>query len=83
MSFQKPRQAGRVPCFFLIPILGKILISRRARKAGPSQSERSDVISQSRGSSLVKGFENAAQLGLPKHCSASLMHPCISESSVV
>ena len=27
----------------------------------------SDVISQSRASLLVKGFENAAPLGLPKH----------------
>ena len=52
MSFQK---AGVAPCF-----LGNFFISRNTRKAGPLAKRVSDTISQSRASSLVKGFENAA-----------------------
>ena len=54
------RQAGRAPCFFWTPILGNFFISRKARKAGPLAKRVSDVFSQSRASSLVKGFEKAA-----------------------
>jgi len=49
------RQAGVAPCF-----LGNLFISRKTRKAGPLAKQVSDAISQSRASSLVKGFENAA-----------------------
>jgi hypothetical protein len=49
------RQAGVAPCF-----LGNFFISRKARKAGLLAKRVSDAISQSRASSLVKGFENAA-----------------------
>ena len=33
MPFQKPRQAGRAPCFFWTPILGNFFISRKARQS--------------------------------------------------
>jgi hypothetical protein len=77
------RQARRVPCFFWMPILGTFLISSKARKAGPLAERVGDVVSQSRASSLVKGFENATPARNPGRRPASVLHPCSSESSVV
>ena len=42
-----------------------------------------DVVSQSRASSLVKGFENATPAQNSERRLASLLHPCSSESSEV
>ena len=50
-------QANRNPVPFSFPIL---IISRRARKAGPLAEREGDVFSQSRAGLLVKGFENSA-----------------------
>ncbi len=77
------RQAERVPCFFWMPILGTFLISSKARKAGPLAERVGDVVSQSRASWLVKGFENATPARNSGRRPASLLHPCSSESSVV
>jgi hypothetical protein len=60
------RQAGRAPLFFWMPILGNFFISREAQKAGPLAKRVSDVFSQSRASSIVKGFEKAAPAWLAK-----------------
>ena len=70
------RQAGRAPYFFWTPILGNFFISRKARKAGPLAKRVSDTISQSRASSLVKRFENAAPAWLAQ------VPPCASALSV-
>jgi len=75
VSFQKPRHPGKpgMPCAFSgCQFLALFFLSRIARKAGPLAEREGDVFSQSRASSLVKGFENAAQLGLPKHRPALL-----------
>ena len=78
------RQGGLVPCFFWMPILGTFLISRKARKAGLLAKREGDVFSESRASSLVKEFENAAPAWLDqaRPCFES-SHPCISVASVV
>jgi hypothetical protein len=70
------RQAGRAPCFFWKPILGNFFISRKARKAGLLAKRVSDVFTQSRASSLVKRFEDAA----PAWPAQAL--PCVSALSV-
>ena len=72
------RQAGLVQCFFWMLILGTFLISSKARKAGPLAERVGDVVSQSRGSSLVKGFENATAARNSGRRPASLLHPCSS-----
>ena len=77
------RQAGLVQCFFWMLILGTFLISSKARKAGPLAERVGDVVSQSRASSLVKGFENATPAQNSERRLASLLHPCSSESSEV
>jgi len=62
------------PVFFWMPIVGTFLISSKARKAGPLAERVGDVVSQSRASSLVKGFENAAPAWLDQAlpCAAAL-----------
>ena len=45
---------------------------REAQKAGPLRSRMSDVFSQSRGSSLAKGFESASPAWLAQ------AQPCVS-----
>jgi hypothetical protein len=63
MSFQKPRRPGKpgMPrAFSGCQFLALFFLSRMARKAGPLAERESDVFSQSRAISLVKGFEKAA-----------------------
>jgi len=63
MSFQKPRHPGKPGeprVFSGSQFLAIFFISRKTRKAGLLVKRVSDVFLQSRASSLVKGFENAA-----------------------
>ena len=57
-------------------MLGNFFISRKARKAGLLAKRVSDVFSQSRASSLVKRFEDAAPAWLAQ------APPCASALSV-
>ena len=52
-------------------------------KQGHSRSEWSDLETGESASSLARESDSEAPLGLPKHSPAPLLHPCISESSVV
>jgi len=48
---------------------------REQKSRANLRSKMSDGFSQSRASSLAKGFENPAQLGLPKHSPAASSVP--------
>jgi hypothetical protein len=70
------RRAGRASLFFWMPILGDSFISRKERQAGPLAKRVGGVFSQSRASSIVKGFEKAAPAWLAQ------APPCASALSV-
>jgi len=53
------------------PLFSPLLLIARPKSRANLRSKMSDGVSKSRASSLVKGFENPAQLGLPKHSPAA------------
>jgi hypothetical protein len=60
MLFQNISPLGKPTATLCLSHFPIPIFSRKARKAGPLAERESDAISQSRASSLVKGFENAA-----------------------
>jgi hypothetical protein len=67
MLFQNTSSLGKPIATMCVSLSHSQYLAQGAKKQGRSRSERSGVFSESRASLLVKGFENAAQLGLPKH----------------
>jgi hypothetical protein len=61
---------------FQLFLLSDLLSSGASRQAGPLAKREGDVFSESRESSLVKGFENAAPARPAGHRPALLPYPC-------
>lgn len=86
MLFQNISPIGK-PTATLCPSLSPFQSSARSASAGPLAVREGAVFPQSRASSLEKGFENTAQLGLPKHRPALLLYlirscPLVSPSGL-